>query len=140
MMDPVKNANAIATILILGVFVRWFSHFWLSDWYSPQAWFYMLGGVLEVVLCGVIYYLISSFPVSLAKTLVRIAMAIGMVQGATTPIGRLLTKDINAVPKDVNLIDYYFGLPANATLIGLSLFAIFFVAGKEAWKQSNQTG
>jgi hypothetical protein len=139
-MGLAKNASSIATVLLLGVFVRYFSHFWLPDWYSPQAWFYMLGGVLEVVLFGTILYLISEFPVSLWKTLAKIALAIGIAQGTTTPVCRVLTKNINAVPKDVNLCDYYFGLPANATLIGLSLLAIFFVAGVESRKQSKQTG
>ena len=115
----------LGPILLVGVFVRHNTSHWLTG-YSPQAWFYVLGGLWEVVLCLTLLRFVTA-PLAIS------ALWIGILEGAQVATCRLLTADISAVPKNANLCDALTGLPIGATMTGLYLLIICWAIGKK-WR------
>jgi hypothetical protein len=115
----------LGPILLVGVFVRHNTSFWLTG-YSPAAWFYVMGGMWEIVLCSTILFLIRA-------PLVIAAMWIGILEGAQVSICRLATKDIDAVHGQ-NLCDAITNLPIGATMTGLYVILVCWAIGK-AWRK-----
>src|SRR5437899_2034845 len=94
----------LGPILLIAVFLRHDTSQWLPA-FSPAAWFYILGGFWEILLCAVILNAAPSIP------LLTAAMWIGILEGAQISTCRLLTADISQVPKGANLCDHLTGWP-----------------------------
>jgi hypothetical protein len=116
----------LGPILLVGVFLRHDTSQWLPG-YSPQAWFYVLGGLWEIALCVVVLVALPGIP------LLTAAMWIGVLEGSQISTCRLLTADITAVPKGSNLCDHLTGLPIGATMTALYLGIVCWAIGK-AWR------
>jgi hypothetical protein len=112
----------LGPILLVGVFVRHDTSSWLPG-YTPAAWFYILGGVWEMILCTVLLLFLRT-PLAVA------ALWIGVLEGAQISACRLLTKDYSAVPKWQNLCDHLTGLPVGAIMTGLYLYIVCQAIGK----------
>ena len=119
----------LGSILLVGVFLRHNSSFSLPG-YSPQAWFYILGGLWEVVLCFLLLRFIT-IPLGIA------ALWIGILEGAQVSVCRLATQDITQIPKSANLCDILSGLPIGATMTALYLGIVCWAIGKE-WRKREQ--
>ncbi len=115
----------LGSILLVGVFIR-HNTAWSLPGYSPQAWFYILGGFWEMLLCLVILTKVTE-PLAIA------AMWIGILEGAQVSVCRLLTSDITKVQG--NLCDSLTGLPIGATMTALYLLIVCWAIGKE-WRKN----
>src|SRR5437870_2954674 len=102
----------LGPILLVGVFLRHDTSQWLPG-YTPGAWFYVLGGLWEMILCGSLLALIGGYPLAIA------ALWIGILEGAQVSTCRLLMTDITKVPRGGNLCDALTGLPIGATMTAL---------------------
>jgi hypothetical protein len=111
-------------LLLIAVFLRHDTSQWLPG-YTPAAWFYVLGGALEIVLCSLIL-------LTLHGPLISAAMWIGILEGAQVSICRLATKDIDAVHGQ-NLCDALTGWHVGAIMTGVYLFIVCPAIGK-AWR------
>jgi hypothetical protein len=116
----------LGPLLLIAVFVRHDTAQWLPG-YNPQAWFYVLGGMLEITLCITILLLAQATPLLLA------AMWIGILESAQTAVCRLATTDYSAVPKGANLCDALTGWHVGAIMTGVYLFIVCMAIGKE-WR------
>ncbi len=116
----------LGPILLMGVFVRHNTSFWLPI-FSPQAWFYILGGLWEMILCGTLLLM-------LRQPLVIAAAWIGILEGAQVSVCRLSTSNIADVPKGANLCDALTNLPIGATMTALYLGIVCWAIGKE-WRK-----
>ncbi len=119
----------LGPLLLVGVFLRHNTSGWFPA-YSPQAWFYILGGLWEMILCAVLFLFLRA-PLAIA------ALWIGILEGAQVSICRLLTADISQVPKGANLCDHLTGLPIGATMTALYLGIICWAIGKE-WRRDGR--
>src|SRR5882672_9284152 len=106
----------LGPILLVGVFLRHNTSQWFPG-YSPAAWFYVLGGLWEILLCACVLLAYSHNP------LLAAAMWIGILEGSQVSICRLATKDIDAVHGQ-NLCDALTGLPIGATMTGLYVILV----------------
>ena len=120
----------IAAILLIGVFLRHGSHNLLAGntALSPAAWFYILGGLWEVVLCGVLLFILLSAKGQL-KYFAIWAMIIGILEGLQISVCRLSIDNLSSVPKGTDLCDYLLGVPLGATEAATYLLAVCFGAG-----------
>ena len=127
-----RTLRWIAFVLLIGVFIRHWTAWWLAEgtYLSPQAMFYILGGVWETILCLVILGALCMVERSVWRYIAGIAMIVGALEGAQIAVCRAVTVDISIVPKHVNLCDYLIGLPLGATLAALYLIAIAYGVGK----------
>src|SRR5437899_808769 len=87
-----RSARLLVPILLVGVLLRHDTAQRLPG-YTPAAWFYILGGAFEIVLCAAILRLAHS-----AYPLLTSVMWIGILEGAQASICRILTADISKVP------------------------------------------
>ena len=114
----------IASILLLGVFIRHDAVTWIAQTVhmTPAAVFYILGGIWEVTLCAVLLMVFWAMRASIWKNLAIAAMLIGILEGAQVSICRMCISDIRQVPPGTNLCDYVSGLP-----VGISLTCLYFL-------------
>jgi len=129
----------VAALLLLGVFFRHSAHNWLAEGsnFSSAAWFYMLGGVWEFVLCGLIAAILSEIGKPNVWTRLAIAAAfIGMSEGLQTSICRAVTTNISTVPKSANLCDHAAGLPIGAVMFALYFLIICTILGRHYRERS----
>jgi hypothetical protein len=117
----------LGPILLVGVFIRHNTASWFPG-YSPAAWFYIFGGMWEILLCALFLFLVRG------SGLVTSALWIGILEGAQVSACRLLTTDISQVPKGANLCDHLTGLPIGATMTALYLGIVCWAIGK-AWRR-----
>ena len=122
----------IAVILLVGVFTRHNTALWLASGssLSPQAVFYILGGVWEIVLCGVLAAILLAAERTLWRYLALVAVTVGIAEASQMSVCRLAISDIARLAPDQNLCDYLTGLPVGATLTALYLLAIAYGVGK----------
>jgi hypothetical protein len=123
----------IAVALLLGVFLRHFS-IWGGLWtesFSPQAIFYMLGGMWEAILCAVGFLFALPLKRGFWRNLIFVAMGIGMIEGLTTTGCRYFIADIFSVPKNIDLCDYLSGFHFQAWRLGMYLVSVCWIVG--AW-------
>lgn len=120
------DVRVIAIILLLAVFVRHESAFWLADatGFNPRAVHYMLGGAYEVVLAGVIAVFLLAANRSLWRNLGLAAMAIAAIEGAQITACRAMVKDMKQVPPDTNLCDWIVGVPMGHILMSFYLLIV----------------
>src|SRR5258706_188758 len=111
----------LGPILLIGVFFRHDRSQWLPG-YSPGAWFYIAGGLWEILLCS---SLLLTLP---ARQLSTVAMWIGILEGAQVSACRLATT--GPIGKG-NLCDNLTGLPIGATMTGLYVILVCWAIGKE---------
>jgi len=123
----VRKDRWLGLILLVGVFTR-HDTAWSLPGYSPQAWFYVLGGFWEMLLCLALLTMVTA-PFAIA------ALWIGILEGAQLSACRLLTADISAAPKNANLCDHLTGLPIGATMTGLYVILVCMAIGKE-WRRN----
>lgn len=121
----------LGPVLLVGIFAR-HNLSWTLPGYNPQAWFYMLGGMLEILLCSI---LLLTLP---AQPLIKAAMWIGILEGGQLAVCRLATLDIASVPKNVNLCDHLTNLPIGATMTALYLGIICWAIGKN-WRSASRS-
>ena len=129
--------RAIAVVLLLGVFLRNFSIFggmWDASSFSPQAIFYMLGGILELILFSVIAVLVWKDRKSYWGSIVIIASVMGMIEGFTTTGCRLLISDIFALPRDIHMCDWKFGFSFQGWRL---TFYLIYLASWGLWGYKN---
>jgi len=115
----------LGPVLLVGIFAR-HNLAWSLPGYSPQAWFYILGGMLEILLCST---LLLTLP---AQPLVKAALWIGLLEGAQVSICRLATT--GPIGKDANLCDALTSLSIGATMTGLYVIIVCWAIGKE-WRK-----
>ena len=115
----------LGSLLLVGVFVRHNTSMWLPG-YSPAAWFYVLGGLWEAVLCAVLLGFVRG-------PLAIVSLWIGITEGSQVAVCRLLTKDIDAVHGQ-NLCDALLGFPLGPWLTGLYIILIAVVTARQ-WKR-----
>jgi hypothetical protein len=114
----------LGLILLVGVFTR-HDTAWSLPGYSPQAWFYILGGFWETLLCLVIL-------TRATEPFLVAAMWIGILEGAQMSVCRLATT--GPIGKG-NLCDALTGWHVGAIMTGVYLFIVCMAIGKE-WRQS----
>jgi hypothetical protein len=117
-----STSEWLGSILLIGVFGR-HDLTWLPG-YSPAGWFYILGGIWEMILCATLLLFLRS-PLAVA------ALWIGILEGAQISTCRLLTTDIHQVKG--NLCDALTNLPIGATMTALYVLIICWAIGK-AWR------
>ena len=117
----------LGPILLVGVFLRHDTSQWLPG-YSPGAWFYILGGAGEALLCAILLLF-------LRMPLAIVALWIWILESSQDSICRLLTTDISQVPRGSNLCDALIDLPIGATMTGLYLIVVCWAIGKE-WRKN----
>ena len=124
--------RALAIVLLLGVFVRHDTANWLADEsrFSAAAWFYMLGGAWEVMLCGLLLWAVMGYPSSLWRNLAAAALMIGISEGAQIAGCRLAVDNIVAIPPGINMCDYVVGMPVGAVMTSLYLLLICWQIGR----------
>lgn len=120
-----------AIILLIGVVVRHYGIFWLSDLtgFSSQAIIYILSGLWEFVLCGILLFIAYGYRWSIWRGLACSALLIGMVEGLMQSGCRLAVKDVRAA-KGANLCDYATGLPVGAVVASLAIVMIAWHFGR----------
>ncbi len=84
---PSRSMKWLGPILLVGVFLRHNTSLWMPG-YSSQAWFYILGGLYEILLSAVLMIFLRH-PLALA------ALWIGILEGAQISTCRLLTTDMS---------------------------------------------
>lgn len=115
----------LGPLLLLGVFIRHDTSQWLP-WLTPAEWFYVLGGLLEVLLC-------LALLVFLRQPLAVLALCVGIVEGTETAVcGAVLGHE--RAPPGVNECDYLIGWPLGAWQTGIFLIASA-VAVAFSWKR-----
>jgi len=114
----------LGPVLLVGVFAR-HNLAWSLPGYNPQAWFYMLGGLWEMLLCSI---LLLTLP---AYALFRVAMWIGILEGLQVTLCRAATTGPIA---SGNLCDSLTGLPIGATMTALYVILIAVVTARH-WKR-----
>ena len=127
-----RTVRWIALALLLGVFIRHYTAWWLADgtYLSPQAMFYILGGAWETILCLVVLGALFMVERSVWRYIAGVAMVVGALEGAQIAVCRVAITDISTVPKNINLCDYLIGLPLGPTLAALYLIAIAYGVSK----------
>ena len=122
----------LAAALLIGVFARHGAANWLAEGssLSSAAWFYILGGVWEATLCGLILWAIMGYRWTLWRGLASAGCLIGMMEGSQLAVCRLGITDIKAVPTGVNLCDYWSGFPVGAVAFSLYLLIICWHFGR----------
>jgi hypothetical protein len=108
------------------MFLRHDTSQWLPG-YNPGAWFYILGGMEEVLFCTILLFFLRS-PLPTA------ALWIGISEGMQVSTCRLLTADMSKVPKGANLCDALTGWHVGAIMTGVYLFIVCMAIGKE-WRR-----
>src|SRR5260221_9231923 len=84
MRSNAKEMKWLGPILLVGVFLRHDTAQWLPG-YNPGAWFYILGGAWEVILCSALLLTFHAIP------LLTAALWIGILEGAHVSVCRLAT-------------------------------------------------
>jgi len=122
----------LSSILLISVFVRFFGALTLSKLssYSWQAWFYILGGYWEAMLCGLLLMVLRDY-------FARAALWIGITEAVKNSTCRLLITDIMLVPKDQDLCDYVSGFQTAAPLTALYLFIVLSAIGQN-WRSASR--
>jgi len=120
-----------AIILLIGVTLRHYGIAWLSDLsgFSSQAVIYILSGLWEFVLCGILLFIAYGYRWSIWRGLLTSALLIGMVEGLMQSGCRLAVKDIRAA-KGANLCDFATGLPVGAVVASLAIVMIAWHIGR----------
>lgn len=123
--------RTLAILLLVAVFARHGLANWLAGeaGLSAAAWFYVLGGAWEAMLCGALAWAILGYRAGLWRSLGLAACAIGALEGAQMAACRLAITDIRAVPAGANLCDFATGLPVGAVAISLYLITICYAIG-----------
>ena len=125
----------LAIVLLLGVIFRHTAHRWLPG-YSEYAWFYMLGGIWEFTLCGLILWQVLGYPITRWGRAAIIALIIGMSEAFQMTSCRMCIGDIRDVPTGVNLCDYVTGLPIGAVMMAFYILLISWHIGRHRAKPS----
>ena len=121
----------LGPILLIGVFAR-HDLTWLPG-YSPQEWFYILGGFWELLLCSTLLVCIAR-PL---PSLLTAAMWIGILEGSQVAVCGALMGHARA-PKGTPECDYLSGLPIGATMTALYLGIICWAIGK-SWRSASRS-
>lgn len=118
--------RAIAFALLLAVFIRHESAFWLADvtGFTPAAVNYILGGIYEMVLAAVITLGLLACKKNIWRDLGLAAMFIAFIEGGQIAGCRLLIADIRSVPANVNLCDHIVGFPLGHVMMTLYVLVI----------------
>lgn len=118
--------RVVALALLIGVFVRHDAINMISQisGMTPAAIYYILGGAWESVLCGAILLLSFQMRACLWRRVLRIAMLVGIVEGAQASVCRAAVRDIRAVPQGVDLCDYVTGLPLGSVVMSVYFLII----------------
>lgn len=121
----------VAAFLLAAVFLRHGSIYWLADvtGFTPSAMSYVLGGIEEVMLGGVLSFLLWMYPASLWRNLAIGAAAIAMLEGAQIAGCRVAITNIADVPFKVSLCDYLFGVPIGAVMVTLYMLIVCYAIG-----------
>ena len=118
----------LGPLLLIGVFAR-HNLTWLPG-YSPAEWFYVLGGVWELVLCAALFPFLST------SSLATAALWIGILEGAQVAVcGALMGH--RRPPEGVPECDYLSGLPIGATMTALYVILVCMAIGKE-WRAGSR--
>lgn len=130
--------RALAIILLVGVFLRHDTANWLADGstFSAGAWFYVLGGAWEVMLCGLLLWAVMGYPWTIWRGISSAALLIGMSEGAQIAGCRLAIDDIKAVPIGANLCDHATGLPVGAVMMSGYLLLLCWHIGRAIRERS----
>jgi hypothetical protein len=123
---------------LIGVFVRHDTSYLASNFtpLTPGAWFTIMGGLWEMLLCGVLLLIVQASS-GIWKALAVAALWIGILEGAQISVCRAMIIDISAVPQNVNLCDYVTGWHVGAIMTGVYLFIVCMAIGKEWRKREN---
>ena len=120
--------RAIAAILLLAVYIRHGSIYWLSDLFDAYPWKvnYFLGAGYEAVLAGVIAFMLLAHQSSAWRNIGLGACAIAAVEDAQIVGCSLLIGDIRDVPERVDLCDYLVGFPIGRLILGAELAIVCY--------------
>lgn len=113
----------LGPFLLIGVFAR-HNLSWLPG-YSPPEWFYILGGLWEVILCLSLLSIIPGYPLAIA------ALWIGALEGAQVTVCGAIMGHARP-PEGMNDCDYLTGWHVGAIMTGVYLFIVCPAIGK-AW-------
>lgn len=105
----------LCPVLLIGVFAR-HNLTWLPG-YSPAEWFYVMGGLWEIILCLAILFTLPTQP------LLSAAMWIGILEGGQVAVCGALMGHARP-PPGVNECDHIAGLPIGATMTGLYAYVV----------------
>lgn len=118
----------IAIILLVAVFMRHGSIYWLADLsgFPPGAVNVMLGGAFEIALAAVIAFLIFGYAPGIWRNLGLGACLIAAIEGAQITGCRAFVANIRLVPPKTDLCDYLVGFPIGRVIIGLELAIVCY--------------
>jgi hypothetical protein len=119
----------LAVLLTALVWIRHDTSYAIGDLLhiSPRAAYYVLGGIQETVLWGLLFGFLLMYKSGFFRTLALGACVMGMVEGAMIPICRIALKGENT--KDV--CDYVTGLPISGVFTAINvLFLCWFLSRK----------
>ena len=116
----------LGPLLLIGVFAR-HDLTWLPG-YSRPEWFYILGGLYEIVLCSILLLLLSH-PLAVA------ALWVGIIEGSQVAVCGAMMGHQRA-PEGVNECDFLTGLPVGAWLTWLEVAIVCILLGKNWYLES----
>jgi len=119
----------LGSVLIVAIFAR-HNLAWSLPGYNPQAWFYVLGGLLEIILCSTLLLTLPPQP------LIKAAMWIGILEAAQVSVCRLATT--GPIPRDANLCDALTGWPIGFLLTVVE-FGVVCWAIKRSWRSASRS-
>lgn len=123
-------AKYLAILLLIAVYLRHNTSYWISDLsgMSPRGVFYVLGGLWEALLAGVIVVLAYQKK-SAWWHLLAFACFIAIIEGLQMSACRIIG---NSGPR--NICDSVSGLPIGATLTSLYTFNVCYFSGVDVMK------
>jgi hypothetical protein len=113
----------LGPLLLIGVFAR-HNLTWLPGYSAPE-WFYILGGIWEIVLCAVLLMFLRT-------PLTSAALWIGILEGGQVSVCGSIMGHQRA-PLGLNECDYLTGWHVGAIMTGVYLFIVCMAIGKE-WR------
>jgi len=127
--------RVLATLLLLGVFLRHDTAFTVAEWtgWTPSGVFYVQGALWELVLCGVLAFIFLEANRSLWRSLALAACAIGMIEAAL--VGGCQMVIVGHPPPQMTQCDFVSGLPIFAISMLVELVAVAIIIGEWAWHQ-----
>lgn len=121
----------LSALLLLGVCVRHFTahNIGAQTYLNARGWFYVMGGLWEAMLCGILLMLVLEAQKSPYRLIAAFALIVGMAEAMQMSVCRALVVDMKTIPIGANICDHVAGLPVTATINTLYLLILAVLIG-----------